>query len=93
MTKLHSMCVRSTITERSPAIISTIVPGFQPTQKNKKYQGLFSKLMYNDMEWIGLAKLQVLWFYTESRQETGEDGDIVLILRNCTDKKKPFKVI
>lgn len=45
------------------------------------------------MEWIGLAKLQVLWFYTESRQETGEDGDIVLILGNCTDKKKTFKVI
>lgn len=44
------------------------------------------------MEWIGQAKLQVLWFYTESRQETGEDGDIVLILGNCTDKKKPFKI-
>lgn len=47
--------------------------------------------MYHDMEWIGQAKLQVLWFYTESRQETGEDGDIVLILRNCTDKKSHLK--
>lgn len=96
MTKVQCMCVQSTITERCPAIIS--IQSFQVSNPQRKIKNtifakksLFSKLMYHDMEWIGQAKLQVLWFYTESRQETGEDGDIVLILGNCTDKKSHLK--
>lgn len=80
--KVHCMGVQFNITEGCPAIISTIIPGFQPTKKKKEKDILNKKcrcltnLMCHDMEWMTQARLHVLWSYTESRQLTGEDRDI-----------------
>lgn len=88
------MGVQFNITEGCPAIISTITPGFQPTKKKKEKDILNKKcrcltnLMCHDMEWMTQARLHVLWSYTESRQLTGEDRDIVLNSGNYTDKKQ-----
>lgn len=42
------------------------------------------------MEWMTQARLHVLWSYTESRQLTGKDSDIVLKSGNYTDNKTTF---
>lgn len=46
--------------------------------------------MCHDMEWMTRARLHVLWYYNESRQQTGEDSGIVSI-RETTLTKTPFR--
>lgn len=98
--KVHCMSLQFYITEGWNAIISTVIPGFQPKKKKGKKQKQWHNkpkwsvyacanhttyLMCHNMEWPRQTRLQVMWF-TLTQDNTHEDKDSVSTLKNYTDK-------